>query len=540
CALPASPAMPPDERQWLTDGQLTTLHRWISRGAHEWVANGPQARQMLTELDFPSAKQCQACHPRQYEQWSRSPHAYGQISPVMEAMTQTLQERTGGTMGTFCTRCHTPQGTALGESGLMRNVNRTRLSLEGITCIACHRRAVATYKNNGRSPLAVGSSLETCMFGPFESTAARATGDHASVRQPFLTTSQFCSDCHEVTMPNGMRTQETFTEWQHSPAGKQNVTCQHCHMGPSPGLAVAPDARPLGRAAEVPGVPPESLPLRRLSDHSFAGPDYSLLPDTEFPERLDWMYETDYRKVEKLTPHQRRTLDELRRSNRKQLELASAARLELLSRAARLEVERPKQCEPGNIYPLKVTVHNQTSGHSFPTGFTAHRQAWVAIDVQRPDGSFAFRTGDVDEAGDLRDGHSAAVRLGKIETDRFLLSLQGKNTLISLHGEERSPILAMNRDALPATVVRPPPTPVGITGRGVNARIARNAISPLGHVTQTYPLPLVPGGGPYFVRVRLNYRHLEPAMLGAIGAPHLKKQIQTVVLAEWTDWVPMP
>ena len=63
------------------------------------------------------------------------------------------------------------------------------------------------------------------------------------------------------------------------------------------------------------------------------------------------------------------------------------------------------------------------------------------------------------------------------------------------------------------------PTPVAITGRGVNARIARHAISPLGHVTQTYPLPLPPGGGPYLVRVRLNYRHLEPAMLGAIGAP---------------------
>ena len=45
---------------------------------------------------------------------------------------------------------------------------------------------------------------------------------------------------------------------------------------------------------------------------------YSLLPDTEFPHKLDWMYEVDYRSSD-LTPHQQETLTTLRIRNRQQL-----------------------------------------------------------------------------------------------------------------------------------------------------------------------------------------------------------------------------
>ena len=49
-------------------------------------------------------------------------------------------------------------------------------------------------------------------------------------------------------------------------------------MGPVQGIAIPAHHRPLGRAARIPGVDDSRLPLRHLSDHSFAGPDYSLLP----------------------------------------------------------------------------------------------------------------------------------------------------------------------------------------------------------------------------------------------------------------------
>ncbi|MEZ6069032.1 MAG: multiheme c-type cytochrome [Pirellulales bacterium] len=329
--LPRRPEMPHDELQWLTAGQQEAISRWIERGALEYQLPKQCKPYPLNELDFPSAKQCASCHPRQYEQWSRSMHAYAQHSPVFEAFNLTLIERTGGTIGTFCTRCHTNVGTALGENGSRRNVHRSRLAMEGMTCVACHRQNRAQYKANARVHLVPGKLLDQCMFGPFDDpVGGDDVGTHPSVGRAYLKTSQFCGECHDVTNPQGVRLEEAFSEWQNSPAAAERITCQQCHMGPIAGVPVPEDERPLGRAARVLGVDPERIPLRRLTDHTFAGPDYSLLPDTEFPYKLDWMYECDYRDEANLTPHQRRTLEELRRRNRAQLRAADEKRYELL------------------------------------------------------------------------------------------------------------------------------------------------------------------------------------------------------------------
>ena len=52
------------------------------------------------------------------KQWSRSMHAYAQHSPIFEAFNLTLIERTGGTIGTFCTRCpHARRDNSGGRTG---------------------------------------------------------------------------------------------------------------------------------------------------------------------------------------------------------------------------------------------------------------------------------------------------------------------------------------------------------------------------------------------------------------------------------------
>ncbi|MEM6329011.1 MAG: multiheme c-type cytochrome, partial [Planctomycetota bacterium] len=257
--LAGEPMMPEDKHEWLTAGQQAMVKRWIERGARQWRhgcggrAEGDARRTAtpLLESDFPSAKQCKACHPKQYREWSRSMHAYAQHSPMFEAFNLTLLERTGGTLGTFCSRCHTPLGTALGENGLVRNVNRSRLSTEGVTCVACHRQSKAFHKSNARQFIEPGASLETCMFGPFEDATAVPQG-HASAKNPFLKQSAFCGSCHDVTSPDGVRLEEAFSEWRHSPAAAQDITCQSCHMGPVQGVPIADSCRPLGRAATVP------------------------------------------------------------------------------------------------------------------------------------------------------------------------------------------------------------------------------------------------------------------------------------------------
>ena len=524
--------MPEDRHEWLSAGQLEIVHRWISNGALEYVLPDQCNIRPLMEIDFPSAKQCAPCHQRQYDQWSRSMHAYAQSSPVFEAFNLTLIERTGGTIGTFCTRCHTPIGTALGENGSRRNIHRSRVAMESVTCVVCHRRKHGQYKNNGRLTPEPGGLFEVCMFGPFGNSVSSETS-HPSSGFYYIKSSQFCGDCHDVTAPNGVRNEEAFSEWQNSPAAKEGITCQNCHMGPVQGVPIADHDRPWGPAAVVPGVPVDRMPVRPLSDHTFAGPDYSLLPDTEFPFKLDWMYEVDYRDTSKLTPYQVKTLEELRRKNRASLRKADEKRYEVLSHAARLHVSHPERAQRGTRLAIRAEVQSLIAGHSFPTGFTAERQVWVSVEVLDPEGQLVFASGGLDHNRDLLDDHSHDVITGKLPLDKYLLNFQNKFTALTNKGTERTVVVSVNRHIAPTTVLRPQTQPAILFGRPGDFRIAKASLPPLRAIGQKYPVRLPDCPGLYTVRVKLNFRHLPPTLLDHVGVPHLKHLLEIVVLDEY-------
>ncbi len=525
---PDQPMMPPDQSEWLTAGQLKSVWRWINRGALEYRLPDQCNIRPLTEIDFPSARQCASCHPNQYEQWARSMHAYSQHSPIFEAFNLTLIERTGGTIGTFCSRCHTPIGTILGENGSRRNVNRSRIAMEGVTCIVCHRQSRPQYKDNGRILVQPGAMLDTCVYGPFGDSVSSQLGAHPAIGTPYIRTSQFCGNCHDVTSPTGVRLEEAFSEWKNSPAAANGIRCQDCHMGPVQGIAIAEHQRPLGRAAKVSGVDDSRIPLRYLSDHSFAGPDYSLLPDTEFPYKLDWMYETDYRDVRRLTPHQQKTLIDLRRKNRAALEISSAKRLELLHNGVRLAVRHPQHTRMGRRVLVNVEVISTLSGHNYPTGFTAERQLWVAIEVRDPLGREVFKSGDLDDNGDLRDGHSHQVVSHQYPKDRHLLNFQNKFTALTNKGTERSVVVSVNRHLQPISVVRPATGLSQLFGRPSNLRIAKGSLPPLATIKKHYPIDMPDRPGNYTVDVRLNFRHMPPNLMDHVGIPHLKHLLEIV------------
>ncbi len=533
--VPRTPEMPPKKMDWLTSGQQQAIARWIANGALEYALPDGCDITPLTEIDFPSARQCQECHPKQYEEWSRSMHAYAQHSPIFEAFVLTLQERTGGTIGSFCTRCHTQIGVSLGESGHRRNVNRSRIAMEGVTCVTCHRRSTRHYKASGRVPIEPGAVLDTCMYGPFDdAVGGEATGTHQSLGLPYIKSAHFCGECHDVTSPDGIRLEEAFSEWQNSPAAAEGITCQACHMGPVQGLPFADHERPLGRAAQVPGIPAEQLPLRHLTDHTFAGPDYSLLPDTEFPEKLDWMYEKDYRDWDNLTAYEKETLTALRKKNRRSLRIADQKRYEVLRNAADLHVACPDRAQAGSKMKLRVDVQSKLAGHNFPTGFTAERQVWVSVTVCDPQGQVIFASGDLDGNGDLRDEHSHEVLAGKTPFDKHLLNFQSKFTALTAKGTDRSVVLSVNRHGMPVNVVRPATGIAASFGRPEGFRVAKGSLAPLSRQGQNYPIQLPRQAGRYTVSVKLNYRHLPPILLDEIGTPHLKHLLEVVVLDEWT------
>jgi len=529
---PAEPSMPPEKSEWLTAGQIETLGRWIRNGALEYTLPNTCSTRPLLEIDFPSARECRECHPKQFEEWSRSMHAYAQHSPIFEAFTLTLQERTAGSLGTFCTRCHTPVGIALGEDGQQRNVTRSRLSMEGVTCVSCHRLNRPYYKASTRRHVIPGKLIDGCMYGPFDDAVAASENAHHAEKLVSIRSASFCGACHDVTSPQGLRLEEAFSEWQNSPAARNGNTCQHCHMGPVQGIPFLEHERPPGRAAVVPGVPPEMIPVRPLSDHTFAGPDYSILPDTEFPRKLDWMYEKDYRRTELLTAHERTTLDDLRRSNRRQLRIANEKRYELLRNGAELCLEVPGTARTGERIQVSVDVRSLFGGHNFPTGFTEERQLWVSVEVCDPAGRPVFASGNFDSNYDLRDAHSHAVETREVPWDRHLLNFQSEFVALTSRGTERSVVLSVNRHLMPLNMFRPASVPAAASGRPPDFRISKGSLPPLSTVHRDYPVKLPDVPGDYCVNVRLNYRHIPPHLLDEIGIPHLKHQLETVVIDE--------
>ena len=521
-----APRMPPDDENWLTAGQYATLTRWIRNGATRYLPIGTE--QCLTEADFPSAQQCKVCHPKQFEEWSRSMHAYAQQSPVFEAFTLTMLERTSGTVGTFCTRCHTPVGVALGETGLRRNRHRSALALEGVTCVACHRRSHASGRVNARFAIEPGDLMDGCVYGPFDDVSHDESERHRAAGSPFIRSSSFCGSCHDVTTPDGLRLEEAFSEWKNSPAAKRGVTCQHCHMGPEPGIAVDPRDRPMGYAAIVPGADPSKRKPRPLSDHTFAGPDYSMLPDTHFPHTLDWIREQGIPPESERTDYQHRTLASLRERNHEALANAAVQRYRLLRNAAKLSVDPLGPVKPGGRVRLKVEVESLFDGHGFPTGFSAERQAWVEVLVHDQEGRLLFASGDLDSNGDLRDEHSHAVLTGRVSRDRFLMNFQSKFVIRAFRGTERPVTIPVNRDLGQVNVLRPA-RGIGPTfGRPGTIRIQKSNLAPLATRRRIYRFraPTEPQRCTY--TVRLLFRNLPPHLLDEIKVGYLKSSLQVV------------
>jgi hypothetical protein len=51
---------------------------------------------------------CAQCQQSHFDDWSQSVHAQASDDPVFIAMNKRGQRETGGTLGTFCVKCHAP------------------------------------------------------------------------------------------------------------------------------------------------------------------------------------------------------------------------------------------------------------------------------------------------------------------------------------------------------------------------------------------------------------------------------------------------
>lgn len=508
---------------------------------------------IFADNGYPTAAQCGECHPKHFAEWSVSPHAYAQISPVFNAMQGSVTKLTNGANADFCIRCHSPVGMALGEPVFTENKNRAQASLEGITCIVCHRVNGDSGKVSGRFKLEKGD-IHARVFGPGDGTelervlaenddpdgdfeglqvTAGGHGDmpiHGEVETSFFISQPgMCGTCHDVTSPGGFRLEEAFSEYKSSPAAEKGVSCQDCHMSTDE-----------GRVSDVHEIQPVALlpdgtasKPRKVSNHFFAGPDYSIVhpgvfpillgdnaelatltewhdfdlswgsPDfeAEVPEGVNfghpvWESAKNRRKAHEIIYGPRGQIDKLEVYRQRQLDVMRAG--------YQLGKVKVTKSGTGGIR-FSVEAKNGTDGHNVPTGFIAERTLFIQTTVYDRNGDTVFKSGDLDPNGDVRDLHSVYVHNGAMELDKYLFSLQSKFIVRLFRGGEREQVLAVNLSADPLPFTRPSATPTIATGRPGGARIHRVGLPPNGTRWADYVVKgsELNGRGPYTAKVRM-------------------------------------
>jgi cytochrome c554/c'-like protein len=303
---------------------------------------------------------CNECHPKHYTQWSASMHAYASDDPVFVAMNKRGQRETGGTLGTFCVKCHAPMAVELGLTTGAFDPAQLPATARGVTCYFCHNvKSVADTHNNG-VVVAHDQTMRGGIGDPVGSPAHHAGYD--KLMDSDANQSEICGSCHDVVTPRGVALERTYQEWQTTffsqPDPQHHLTCGSCHMRSSTDVI-----------ADAPGL---DVKLRKNGFHEHLWPaiDQALTP---FPGTMD------------MAAGIQRDLDPA---------IAVIGPTPLTSNV-----------QPGGICLdppgfLKVRMDSIGTAHNWPSGAVQDRRAWLEVVARDAGGATLFATGVVPDDKD--------------------------------------------------------------------------------------------------------------------------------------------
>lgn len=520
--------------------------------------------QVFANSAFPSAIECGECHPRVFAEWSSSNHAYASVSPMFHKFEQAINDLTQGTIGTFCVRCHQQAGTQMGEPRELPLWERSQVAREGVTCITCHRVDQEYGKVDGERHIipgpitdpvygsGVGEDYADVIADPDRYgliTADKPDGrriHEAPIEFAPIRESEFCVSCHQVAVNLGIKLEVVWDQYRNSPAAKEGITCQDCHMGSVPGKAEGYDRGPVaivdGRAVGE-GA--------RHSNHAFFGPGYPIAHPGIFPfnrRALEWTikewlhfdYRADWGKPEfeeRLARGEieapdfpepwndratRERANVIVQQNIRGLEYKRHTRKQVMEAAGR--IDGPFfDSDPAVGEPLRFhyTVTNTMKGHNLPSGsLGAQPEIWLNVALLDPDGNNIWESGYVDSVGDMADLHSRDVLDGELEHDDQLFNLQTKFLTTNVKGTDREMYLPVNFDVDQIPFLRPAPEPTTVINHPPLVRMEARSLPPLGSRDARYTVPadLIDQPGTYKLQVRKRTRAEPIYFMKFVGA----------------------
>jgi len=169
---------------------------------------------------------CGTCHPAQYEDWRGSIHARSMGPGVAGQLGSMMRRDPAAARG--CLVCHAPLAeqsplTRGATGGLEANAAfDPALQGHGVVCASCHVRQHQRFGPPPR-PGALGARVPRAQL-PHQG----ATYERAYLR------AEFCAACHQFgptgATLNGKPLENTYAEWRDSPAAREGLQCQDCHM----------------------------------------------------------------------------------------------------------------------------------------------------------------------------------------------------------------------------------------------------------------------------------------------------------------------
>ncbi len=524
---------------------------------------------LFAQDKFPSAFECAACHQKIFDEWRSSAHAYAAISPMFHKFEQALNNLAQGTVNTFCVRCHIPVGTALGEERHIPLWERAPVSTEGITCVTCHRVNEYYGRVNGERRIVegsifapvygtVGADLDPIIDTPEYGVTTDASETsklpihRAAIQSDNLGKSDFCASCHQVAVHPGIKLEVVYEQYRDSPAFREGISCQDCHMAkipgdPTSGFATAPRAV----IANVDEIKEGS----KHTDHSFIGPGYSTAHPGIFPHNAknnpksrsaiplaDWMtfdWEQDWGKKEfesKIASKgegasfpaewsdagRRKMAREVVDENLRELAARKVRRQAIMEKGS--HVDGPffdTTPRIGQSFAFHYEVSNPNKGHNLPSGsLGAQPELWLNVALIDPDGQNIWESGYVDRYGDMCDVHARGVREGEIAFDDQLFNLQSKFLTTNVKGTDREMYLPVNLDVDQIPFIRPGATPNTVMNHPPFVRMEQRSIPPLGSKKASYEVPAekLRKPGTYKLAVRLRSRAEPIYFMDFVGA----------------------
>ncbi|HEV7923543.1 MAG TPA: cytochrome c family protein [Thermoanaerobaculia bacterium] len=536
---------------------------WIGPARGQIVPN-PMPRDKaeawaLSDAQYPSAKVCGECHPNQYKQWSLSSHAYASLSPMFNKFEQKINNLASGTINYFCVRCHASVGTSLGEQRDIAWWDRSPASKEGITCVTCHRVGEGYGKTNGARRITPGGIHEP-IFGPFETSGGLKAISNArwyqllvspdqptramepdgtkwirihqtAIQSDIITQSELCAPCHQVQVHPGIKLETVWEEYRNSPAAREGITCQQCHMSTSPGQNTG---FATGWAARVNNKYVNEQ--RPLTDHTFVGPGYPISHPGLFPFRKEetpftpqqWL-KFDYRAKwgsdafesklpasaafppEWQSAADRKTAWLIVQENLERWKERRDMRLKLLENGSRLDGPYFQGTPAvGKALAFNYKLTNLNKGHNLPSGsLGAQPELWIDVALIGPDGGKPiWESGYLDKYGDVCDVESRGVRDREIAFDDQLFNMQAKFITTNLKGTDREMYLPINLDFDQLPFIRPGSTPTSLLNHPPFARMEKHSIPPMASRLAKYKVPAdrLTKPGKYKLAIRMRGR----------------------------------